>query len=826
MTEPGDPSPSLFTELKRRRVFRAATAYAAGGFVLLEGADLLLPALFVPDWVYRLLVILVVVGFPIALVLSWLFELTPQGLRRVVGGEEDRLVVPLRRLLLYTGSGLLLLLLLGSSALWLRSRASGQVARGADVIAVVPFAASGIGVEGMREGIVDLLSRNLDEIGVIRTVDPRTVLRRWHERAGDADLPREELLRVGRDVEASSVLTGSVISVGGRVRIQAELLAVDGTRVAATTVEGEESRTLELVDSLAVALLREIWRSREPLPRMDLAAVTSTNPDALRAFLAGEQLYRISDWSAAAAAFERALEADSAFALAHFRLYQVAGWARTSTRGRSGHLEAAERHKERLPLRIRSLLVAERAIADDREAEALDSLRVLSRRYPDDPEVWLALADARFHLEEGAVHAGGPVAQQLELFDRALELDHGYLPALIHPLEIAFLHEEIARVRHYLELAREISSVPPAAVDILERGLAVVEDSALLVELISTLGLVLVTLDEERDDLRWQAAKAVLPAVRRRVVLLPAAESDVVVRWLDGRFREDAGEFGRSAVSSYLETLVATGRLETARAFLAAATAPGRFPGPQPPVWSVLPALAGVDAMPLGDPTTGARGRGPETGAESGPVQHGPAEHGPAERNPLQAIAAASSELAIAIDRRDSGALQSLATRLEREAAVSERGHLAVEARDLARVARIFIRAIGGSRNALEEAEAGLARVLLSGRGTAWYEAAWLRWLELAVDHSSLRGQVIERLQRPWPGSAVYEPRRLLALARALAAEGHREEAMEAYRTASAALAAADPGLTIQTILADVGSAVGADEVGRPPGSGLGGDHP
>ncbi len=73
---------SLIAELKRRNVFRVGVAYGIVGWLLLEVASVVLPALHLPDWALTLLVVLVVAGFPLALILAWAFELTPEGIKR------------------------------------------------------------------------------------------------------------------------------------------------------------------------------------------------------------------------------------------------------------------------------------------------------------------------------------------------------------------------------------------------------------------------------------------------------------------------------------------------------------------------------------------------------------------------------------------------------------------------------------------------------------------------------------------------------------------------------------------------------------------------
>ena len=73
---------ALITELKRRNVFRVGVAYAIVGWLLLEVASVIFPGLHLPDWTLTFLIVLVVAGFPLALIVAWAFELTPEGIKR------------------------------------------------------------------------------------------------------------------------------------------------------------------------------------------------------------------------------------------------------------------------------------------------------------------------------------------------------------------------------------------------------------------------------------------------------------------------------------------------------------------------------------------------------------------------------------------------------------------------------------------------------------------------------------------------------------------------------------------------------------------------
>ena len=75
--------PSFFGELKRRNVYKVAVAYAIVGWLAIQIATQVFPFLEIPNWIVRLVIVVVAIGFPIALVIAWAFELTPEGLKRI-----------------------------------------------------------------------------------------------------------------------------------------------------------------------------------------------------------------------------------------------------------------------------------------------------------------------------------------------------------------------------------------------------------------------------------------------------------------------------------------------------------------------------------------------------------------------------------------------------------------------------------------------------------------------------------------------------------------------------------------------------------------------
>ena len=79
----------FWEELKRRKVFRVIAMYAATAFIILEASDIMLPRLGLPDWTVTFVIILIIIGFPITAILSWIFDITPEGLMKTVPLNEE-----------------------------------------------------------------------------------------------------------------------------------------------------------------------------------------------------------------------------------------------------------------------------------------------------------------------------------------------------------------------------------------------------------------------------------------------------------------------------------------------------------------------------------------------------------------------------------------------------------------------------------------------------------------------------------------------------------------------------------------------------------------
>ncbi|HET6340809.1 MAG TPA: tetratricopeptide repeat protein [Gemmatimonadota bacterium] len=342
------------------------------------------------------------------------------------------------------GAAIALALLFGAAGVYVmirdrgRSLAPPEAVAGAAApgVAVLPFEVSSPGLDEWREGMVTLLSTTLDGAGDLRGIDSRTLLAQWDRQVPEGQrADTETALRVARTTGARYALLGSAVAIGPNLRLLAEVYNVEnGARLGTGQVEGTPDSVFALVDGLAREILEVILEKGEgEVPRVNLAALTTTSIPALKAFLEGEALFRRGEVAPARELYEIAVEADSTFALAWNRVATTIGWTEPGPLVVEARLKAL-RHADRLPERER-LLVEGELFLNLGFSEGAERMREVTRRYPDDAEAWFLLADIYYHHTSAL--ATLEEAEQTAL--RAVELDPSFAPYRFHPTEFAFM---------------------------------------------------------------------------------------------------------------------------------------------------------------------------------------------------------------------------------------------------------------------------------------------------------------------------------------------------------------------------------------------------
>lgn len=409
-------------EVQRRRVTRVLLVYLLVGWAIIQVADTVAPALGLPAWTLTLVTVLLALGLPVAAIFSWIFDFTPAGLERTPSLEGTTT----RRSSLVLLGVALIALMAGGWFSW--SRWSGRRELSATTVMVLPFTVQGGGdLQYLREAMVILLSTKLDG-AEIRTVDPHTVLKTV---SGESDLDPERARALARRVGAGVFILGSVVAAGGEVRLQARLydVATGGPISSEASAEGSAANALRLVDALAARLLARRLSGGD---LAEAAALTTQSLPALKAFLGGDQLYRAANYLGARAAFQRAIDEDSGFALAYYRLSLTENWIAPYQLARPTMAQALQR-AQRLTPRYRTLLTARSAALSGQLERAEEMLRGYTLRYPSDFDGWYLYGDQRYH---GGVLRGVSVVEARAPLEQALRLDPQNRTFLGHLIEI------------------------------------------------------------------------------------------------------------------------------------------------------------------------------------------------------------------------------------------------------------------------------------------------------------------------------------------------------------------------------------------------------
>jgi DNA-binding SARP family transcriptional activator len=346
--------------------------------------------------------------------------------------------------------------LAGAAVALPRVRDGAQAAVAAPVatrVAVLPFAVrTGPAHAYLGEGMADLLSARLDGTGELTTVDPFALLSYLRAAGGDEtglDAGRAAAGRFG----AGRFILGTVVEAGGRLHLNAAVYGADGRRLArAEAAEVREDSLFGAVDALVRTLVAEGMDT--PPERLDrTAALTTASLPALKAYLAGERAFRTGAFAQAAERFAAAVQGDSGFALASYRLSVAQDWA-----AQDGSAAAARalRLANRLPETERQLLRARLAFrtGDAGVAEAL--LRELVATRPDQVEAWNDLGEVLHHR---AMWSGVPMASARNAWEQVVALDPANVNARVHLAHIAAL---LGRAREVDVLVRDMERLSPA----------------------------------------------------------------------------------------------------------------------------------------------------------------------------------------------------------------------------------------------------------------------------------------------------------------------------------------------------------------------------
>jgi TolB-like protein/Tfp pilus assembly protein PilF len=335
---------NFFAEMKRRNVYKVAVAYAVVGWLVIQVSSTVLPTFHAPEWVVQTLVVLVALGFPIALVIAWAFELTPEGLKRTEDVDRAAMAPQPRKhawiFIVLVGAALSIgVFLLGrltarsnavsrSASEELRRDKQGEAFAGSSIpqksIAVLPFEnlSDDKGAAYFADGIQDEILTKLASIADLKVIS-RTSTAKYKSKP-------EDLKTVSQQLGVANVLEGSVQKAADKVRVNVQLIdARADSHLWAKTYDRDIKDVFAVESEVAQEIADSLQAKLSPAEASTLATAPTKDTAAYDLFLKGEFEERLADSSLEAESFDRAaawyrqaIARDPSFALAMARLVQ------------------------------------------------------------------------------------------------------------------------------------------------------------------------------------------------------------------------------------------------------------------------------------------------------------------------------------------------------------------------------------------------------------------------------------------------------------------------------------------------------------------------
>jgi TolB-like protein/Flp pilus assembly protein TadD len=328
---PGMNPRSFFAELRRRHVYRVAIAYAVVAWLLIQVATQVFPFFEIPNWVVRLVVLLTVLGFPVALVIAWAFELTPEGIKRAadVGSAESiahwstRKFAALIISVAILAAGVPLFQLSRSKPTWL-PWTDVDSTTSQKSIAVLPLLneSGNPGDEYFSDGLSEELIAALAQIKGLKVIGRSSSFRFKDQ--------KEDSKSIGEKLGVSTLLEGTVRKNGDRVRIVAELInTADGSEIWSRTFDRELKDIFAVQAEIAEAVATSLKLTLLGTEDGSAQKASTKSMEAHNAYLQGHfyfQRRNLEDYRKAVGFFDQAIRLDTDYALAYAERSEAWAW--------------------------------------------------------------------------------------------------------------------------------------------------------------------------------------------------------------------------------------------------------------------------------------------------------------------------------------------------------------------------------------------------------------------------------------------------------------------------------------------------------------------
>jgi TolB-like protein len=285
---------NFFSELKRRNVYKVAVAYAVVGWLLVQVATQVFPIFEIPNWALRLIVLAIIIGFPIALIIAWAFELTPEGIKRTEDADVAKKQSRGRAWICVAIVGAILSVSLFVLGRYVVNRGEPRRSEAATIprksIAILPF--ENLSEEKANtyfaEGVQDEILTKLAAVRDLKVIS-RTSTAKYHSKP-------DNLKAVAQELGVSTILEGAVQRAGDKVRVNVQLIdARADTHLWAKSYDREVKDVLAVESEVAEQIADALKANLSPGESHALASIPTQDAQAYDLFLQGEYQLRAAE---------------------------------------------------------------------------------------------------------------------------------------------------------------------------------------------------------------------------------------------------------------------------------------------------------------------------------------------------------------------------------------------------------------------------------------------------------------------------------------------------------------------------------------------------
>jgi TolB-like protein/Flp pilus assembly protein TadD len=588
--------PSLFAELKRRNVYKVVAAYAVVAWLLIQAASIILPTFEAPAWTMKVLIAILAIGFPIAVVLAWAFEITPEGIVRAedvppnqsITRRTGRKLIGVTVVLAFIATALLVFKLVGTARWAVRSDSDDGSGRSRTAalpipdksIAVLPFEnlsdekSNAYFAEGVQDEILTRLAKVADLKVISRTSTQ-------HFKSTPENLPE-----IAKQLGVANILEGSVQKSNDQVRVNVQLInALTDAHLWADIYDRKLTDIFAVESDIAKTIAETLQARLTGSEKRALSARPTENPEAYQLYLKARFFWNkrtAADLRKSIDYFNQATEKDPNYALA----YAGSAQAWLLLPGYSGGTP-----QDCFP---QAETAAKKALSlDDNSADAHAALGMVKQLFDFDSPGAIAEFERAIKLDPNdatahhwfanhSLSATGQINREISEMKRALELDP--LSFIINTnLGQAYIYanrfdEAIAQLRRTVEMdsgfyfahyilgqALELNGQLPEAMAEYQKAITLNDDpfsKALLGHLYGKMG----RKDEARqilEELRQTREQRYFEAYGLAIIYLGLGNRDEALNWLEQGYRDrDGFNMGVIRVDQFLDPLHGDPRFE------------------------------------------------------------------------------------------------------------------------------------------------------------------------------------------------------------------------------------------------------------------------